>query len=113
MLPISKSRYTQFLHFGEAVHISQFMPFYSVLQAVFLIFCFRWRVLQGRDDVDEEPNDDPGLNAAATNMKRASWITELDIQGHLTTSHRITTESVADKHQHRTCHTCHHYSAYE
>ena len=68
MLPISKSLYTQFLHFGEAVHISQFMPFYSVSQAVFLIFCFRWRVLQGRDDVDEEANDDPGLNATATNM---------------------------------------------
>ena len=60
----------------EAVHISQFTPFYYVSQAVFLIFCFRRRVLQGyledgRDDVDEEANDDLGLNAAATNMKRA------------------------------------------
>ena len=66
----------------EAVHISQFTPFYSVSQAVFLIFCFRWRVLQEHledGDVDEEANDDLGLNAAATNMKRASWITELDI----------------------------------
>lgn len=66
----------------EAVHISQFTPFYSVSQAVFLIFCFRWRDLRehledGRCE-DEEANDDLGLNSAA-NGKRASWITELDI----------------------------------
>jgi RNA polymerase I-specific transcription initiation factor RRN3 len=68
----------------EAVHISLFTPFYTVSQAVFLIFCFRWRDLKepleedGRYE-DEEANDDLGLNAAAMNAKQGSWISELDI----------------------------------
>jgi len=66
------------------VHIFQFTPFYSVSQAVLLIFCFRWRDFRENLEVDsryddEETNDDLGLNAAATNAKRTSWITELDI----------------------------------
>ena len=77
----------------EVVHISQFTPFYYVSQAVFLIFCFRRRVLKehledGRD-VDEGANDDLGLNATATNMKRASWITELDIYNKSSYHHLI------------------------
>lgn len=67
----------------EALHISLFTPFYTVSQAVFLIFCFRWRDLKEHSEedgrIEDEANDDLGLNAAAANAKRESWITELDI----------------------------------
>lgn len=68
----------------EAVHISHFAPFYSVSQAVFLMFCFRWRDLQQQpveesQAEEEEANDELGLNAATANPARAGWIAELDI----------------------------------
>ncbi|KAF8312683.1 RNA polymerase I-specific transcription initiation factor RRN3 [Clavulina sp. PMI_390] len=66
----------------EALHISHFTPFYAISQAVFLIFCFRWRDLQNEveDDaaVDEE-NDDLGLASAAAGGAKTSWISELDV----------------------------------
>lgn len=68
----------------EAIHISHFTPFYAVSQAVFLIFCFRWRDLQEEQTQevqadDEEANDELGLNAAAAKPERANWMTELDV----------------------------------
>lgn len=71
----------QYAEQKEAVHISHFTSFYSASQAVFLMFCFRWRDLQEEQDEQdhEEENDDLGLNAAAAGPKRTKWITELDI----------------------------------
>lgn len=71
----------QYAEQKEAVHISHFTSFYSASQAVFLMFCFRWRDLQEEQDEQdhEEENDDLGLNAAAAGPIRTKWITELDI----------------------------------
>lgn len=71
----------------EAVHISYFTPFYCVAQAVFLIFCFRWRDLKeggvGEDDDEgkEEDTDELGLNVdlSAEKTRVSSWIKELDV----------------------------------
>lgn len=71
----------------DAVHISYFTPFYCVAQAVFLIFCFRWRDLKeggvGDDDNEskEEDTDELGLNVdlSAEKARVSSWIKELDV----------------------------------
>ncbi|KAF8914242.1 RNA polymerase I-specific transcription initiation factor RRN3 [Gymnopilus junonius] len=42
---------------GAILASGQHAVFYAVTQAVFLIFCFRWRDLVGGDDVDEDELD--------------------------------------------------------
>ena len=77
------------------VHISLYTPFYAVAQAVFLIFCFRWRDLrlgealkdvkeeeeggEAKKEEDVEDNDELGLNADAKAGERTRWIPELDV----------------------------------
>jgi RNA polymerase I-specific transcription initiation factor RRN3 len=74
-------------HVKEPVHISQYTPFYAVAQAVFLVFCFRWRDLRvgeqeevKKDEKDEE-NDELGLNAHVygNGAEQTKWIPELDV----------------------------------
>ncbi|KAG8856741.1 hypothetical protein FRB96_006244 [Tulasnella sp. 330] len=62
----------------------QFAVFYAVAQAVFLIFCFRWRDLlsdQGVGSVEDETDDLFGvkkLGLGSTDGSR-KWISELDV----------------------------------
>jgi len=51
--------------------------FYAVSQAVFLIFCFRWR------DLEEEPDDADELLGAGPGKK---WISELNVVQRVVTS---------------------------
>jgi RNA polymerase I-specific transcription initiation factor RRN3 len=51
--------------------------FYAVSQAVFLIFCFRWR------DLEEEPEDTDELLSAGPGKK---WISELNVVQRVVTS---------------------------
>jgi len=57
-------------------HTSQYTVFYAVAQAVFLIFCFRWRELQVESG-QEEPSDDVWVANDGPSIKK--WIPELDV----------------------------------
>ncbi|KAI0920959.1 hypothetical protein AcV7_002954 [Taiwanofungus camphoratus] len=58
--------------------IAHYSVFYAVTQAVFLIFCFRWRDLQeDQEDVDE---------FAATSVPVRKWMAELDVLQRVVTS---------------------------
>lgn len=49
--------------------------FYAVAQALFLIFCFRWRdLMDGNEDVD---NSD--VNGGSVSRPRKNWMPELDV----------------------------------
>lgn len=72
------------------VHSSLYVPFYAVAQAVFLVFCFRWRDLRLEDDRKDgeegevakrkgDENDELGLNSNAGQQERVRWIPELDV----------------------------------
>ncbi|KAI0832671.1 RNA polymerase I-specific transcription initiation factor RRN3 [Trametes gibbosa] len=64
---------------GRAVtHVAQYSVFYAVAQAVFLIFCFRWRdLLEDQDEVDEfAPAQGPAKK----------WMPELDVVQRVVTS---------------------------
>lgn len=52
--------------------------FYAVAQAVFLIFCFRWRDLVEDDDDDDDAEGERERNTLAGPPKR-TWMTELSI----------------------------------
>ncbi|KAG8904752.1 hypothetical protein FRB99_001229 [Tulasnella sp. 403] len=56
------------------INTTHFEPFYAVAQAVFLIFCFRWRDLLG-DDAGIDELDDIGIS----NTAGKRWIPHLDI----------------------------------
>ncbi|KAH8096739.1 RNA polymerase I-specific transcription initiation factor RRN3 [Cristinia sonorae] len=58
--------------------MAQYSIFYAVAQAVFLIFCFRWRDLTHDE---EELEDMDGVNAPKSN-----WMGELDVVKHVVTS---------------------------
>ena len=65
---------------GQAVNmnIAQHSVFYAVAQAVFLIFCFRWRdLLEDQDEVDE---------FAPTQGPPKKWMPELDVVQRVVTS---------------------------
>ena len=52
--------------------------FYAVAQAVFLIFCFRWRDLRLDEDEDELEMDDDG-DDGAHGSKGGRWVEGLDV----------------------------------
>lgn len=65
---------------AAAVNMSyaQHIVFYAVAQAVFLIFCFRWRdLLEEQEEVDE---------FGPTNVPPKKWMAELDIMQRVVTS---------------------------
>lgn len=66
---------------GEVIdpNAAQHTLFYAIAQAVFLIFCFRWRDLQVNDEIDM---DDLGIDT--TSGKK--WIPELDVMQRVVTS---------------------------
>jgi RNA polymerase I-specific transcription initiation factor RRN3 len=53
---------------------SRYATFYSVAQAMFLIFCFRWRDLADDTELDEDI-----LDLGNTTAGHRKWIAELDI----------------------------------
>jgi RNA polymerase I-specific transcription initiation factor RRN3 len=57
-------------------HTLQYTVFFAVAQAVFLIFCFRWRELQ-LESGQEEPSNDVWIANGQPSMKK--WIPELDV----------------------------------
>ncbi|KAI0638420.1 RNA polymerase I-specific transcription initiation factor RRN3 [Trametes polyzona] len=60
------------------MHIAQHSVFYAVAQAVFLIFCFRWRdLLEDQDEVDE---------FAPAQGPPKKWMPELDVVQRVVTS---------------------------
>ncbi|KAI0650499.1 RNA polymerase I-specific transcription initiation factor RRN3 [Trametes meyenii] len=60
------------------MNVAQHSVFYAVAQAVFLIFCFRWRdLLEDQDDVDE-------FTPATAPSKK--WMPELDVVQRVVTS---------------------------
>ena len=60
----------------ESQSVEQHVVFYAAAQAVFLIFCFRWRDLMARrDDEDETVVEVDGLNLAGPK----SWIPQLNV----------------------------------
>ncbi|CDO73785.1 hypothetical protein BN946_scf185015.g113 [Trametes cinnabarina] len=62
----------------QSINIAQHSVFYAVAQAVFLIFCFRWRdLLEDQDEVDE---------FAPENAPAKKWMPELDIVQRVVTS---------------------------
>ncbi|KAI9000777.1 RNA polymerase I-specific transcription initiation factor RRN3 [Trametes punicea] len=63
---------------AAGMNIAQHSIFYAVAQAVFLIFCFRWRdLLEDEDEVDE---------FAAVHEPRKKWMPELDVIQRVVTS---------------------------
>ncbi|RPD66924.1 RNA polymerase I-specific transcription initiation factor RRN3 [Lentinus tigrinus ALCF2SS1-7] len=63
---------------GVNMNIAQHGVFYAVAQAVFLIFCFRWRdLLEDQDEVDE---------FAPTQGPPKKWMPELDVVQRVVTS---------------------------
>lgn len=69
------------LHGGDWVGGAQHAVFYAVVQAVFLIFCFRWRDLLEDADVDDEVGVAfKGLRSSNVNMSgKNKWIPELSV----------------------------------
>ena len=63
---------------GMGMNVAQHSVFYAVAQAVFLIFCFRWRdLLEDQDEVDEfAPQQGPPKK----------WMPELDVVQRVVTS---------------------------
>ena len=57
-------------------HTSQYTVFYAVAQAVFLIFCFRWRELQ-LEYGQEGPSDDVWVVCDGASIKK--WTPELEV----------------------------------
>ncbi|KAH9850820.1 RNA polymerase I-specific transcription initiation factor RRN3 [Lenzites betulinus] len=61
-----------------STHVAQYSVFYAVAQAVFLIFCFRWRdLLEDQDEVDE---------FAPAQGPTKKWMPELDVVQRVVTS---------------------------
>lgn len=54
---------------GLKISVNHFSVFYAVAQAVFLVFCFRWRDFEGAAEEDEE-------GVPKSNRK---WVAELDV----------------------------------
>ncbi|KAI0331255.1 RNA polymerase I-specific transcription initiation factor RRN3 [Cubamyces sp. BRFM 1775] len=62
----------------QSMNVAQHSVFYAVSQAVFLIFCFRWRdLLEDQDEVDE---------FAPSNGPAKKWMPELDVIQRVVTS---------------------------
>lgn len=84
---------------GAILASGQHSVFYAVAQAVFLIFCFRWRDLVGGDDIDEDELDldfssDVNLDARsrktgkgnASTAGKDKWMPELMVLKRVITS---------------------------
>ncbi|KAG8914688.1 hypothetical protein FRC00_011471 [Tulasnella sp. 408] len=61
---------------GLKISASQFSVFYAVAQAVFLVFCFRWRDFEITPDENEE----------SVNRAGRKWVAELDVVQRMITS---------------------------
>ena len=70
---------------GHGAHVAQHSVFYAVAQAVFLIFCFRWRDLL-EDLEGAEGAEEPDEFAGPTRGPSDKWMPELDIVKRVVTS---------------------------
>lgn len=70
---------------AEAQSVERHVVFYAATQAVFLIFCFRWRdLMEGGDDVDEAVLDLDELSSGAMGSStgtpgQKTWISQLSV----------------------------------
>jgi RNA polymerase I-specific transcription initiation factor RRN3 len=59
--------------------LSDISVFYAICQAIFLVFCFRWRDLLGVNDDDEHPEDNESGDEDADERSSKKWMNELSI----------------------------------